>query len=119
MVTPSSGVLTFVGQQSGLTYQKSFYWADAVGTMARIDSGLGTPGATGGENYVVFGEGVTLVDIATVTGPTVALVGRFMANYEYTPISFSWTNHVNTLATRPPLKIPFKAGTRISILPQA
>lgn len=119
MVTPSTGTLTFIGNQTGLTFQKSFYWADAVGTMARIDSGLGTPGATGGENYCVFSEPVTLIDIATVTGPTVALTGRLMSNYEYTPISFAWTNHLNTLPSRPPLKVPFKAGSRISILPQA
>ena len=118
MVTPSTGTLTFVGA-SGLTYQKGFYWADAVGTLARIDNGLGTPGATGGENYCVFGEGVTLVDISVVTGPTVALTGRLMSNYEYTPISFAWANHLNTLPNRPPLKIPFRAGSRISILPQA
>ena len=119
MVTPSTGTLTFIGQKTGLTYQKEFYWADAVGTMARIDSGLGTPGATGGENYCVFNEPVLLIHISVVTGPTVALTGRLMSDYNYTPISFAWLNHLNTLTTRPPIKIPFKAGSRISILPQA
>jgi hypothetical protein len=118
MTTPSTGTLTFIGA-SGLTYQKAFYWADATGTMARIDSGLGTPGATGGQDFCIFNEPVTLVDISVVTGPTVALTGRFMANYEYIPIGFSWTNHLNTLPQRPQIRIPFKAGTRISILPQA
>ena len=119
MVTASSGSLMFRGQNSGTTYVRAFYWADAIGTMARIDNGNGTPGATGGADFTTFDEPVVLYDISVVTGPTVALNGRIMANYNPTAYMFNWATHVNTLNYRPVLNIPFKAGTRISILPLA
>jgi hypothetical protein len=112
--TPKTGVIQFVGLTTGNTYQKPIYNADANGTLCRIDSGNGTPGATGGADICVFNEPVRLVDCAFVTGIVDTANLRVVADYAPTPFVINWATYVNTLATRPPINIGFKAGTRIS-----
>lgn len=112
--TPKTGVLHFMGMQSGTTYQVPLYNADVAGTLCRLDAGAGTPGAAGGADIVVFNEPVRLIDAAFVTGIVDTANLRVLADYKPTAYVINWATYVNTLATRPPLNIGFKAGTRIS-----
>lgn len=114
--TPKTGVVSFLGLQSGTVYQKPLYNADVNGTYCRLDNGGGTPGASGGENFAVFSEPVKLIDCAFVTGIADTANLRLMADYNPTPYVVNWANYVNTLPVRIPLNIGFKAGTRISFL---
>lgn len=112
--TAKTGVLHFMGLSSGTTYQVPMYNADVAGTLCRLDAGAGTPGAAGGADICVFNENVRLVDCAFVTGIVDTANLRVLADYKPTPYVINWATYVNTLATRPPLNIGFKAGTRIS-----
>jgi len=114
--TPKTGTLHFLGLRSKTTFTKAFYNADVNGTYCRIDNGNGTPGATGGENFVKFNEPVQLFDVATVTGIVDTANIRVMGDYNPTPYVINWASQVNTLATRPPMNIRFKAGTSISFM---
>lgn len=112
--TAKTGVIHFIGQNTGSTYQRAIYNADVANTLCRIDAGAGTPGATGGADICVFDEPVILTDCAFVTGIVDTANLRVLANYSPTAFMINWATYVNTLATRPPLRIGFKAGTRIS-----
>jgi hypothetical protein len=112
--TPKTGSVAFVGLSSGSTYEIPLYNADAAGTYCRLDNGSGTPGATGGADFVVFPEAVKLISASFVTGIVDTANLRVMADYKPTSFVINWANNVNTLATRMPINIGFKAGTRIS-----
>jgi hypothetical protein len=112
--TPKTGVIIFRGLSSGKTYQKAFYNADVAGTYCRIDSGSGTPGASGGADFCTFAENVAIVDLALVTGIVDTGNLRLMVDYNPTEYTINWAAFVNTLATRPPINIGISAGRRIS-----
>jgi hypothetical protein len=112
--TPKTGVVSFLGLSSNTVYQIPLYNADVNGTYCRLDNGGGTPGATGGENFVVFPESVRLVDCAFVTGIVDTANLRVMVDYSPTRYVVNWANYVNSLPTRIPLNIGFNAGRRIS-----
>jgi hypothetical protein len=112
--TPKTGVVTFVGLQTGATYQVPLYNADVAGTYCRLDNGSGTPGATGGSDTVFYNEPVKLFDAAFVTGIVDTANLRVMADFKPTAYVINWATYVNTLATRPPIDIRFNAKTRIS-----
>ncbi len=114
--TPKTGVVMFRGQQSGRLYTKAIYNADVNQTYCRLDNGSGTPGATGGENFCVFGENVTLVDCSFVTGIVDTANLALMLDYQPTPYLINWAASVNTLPTRPNFNIGIQAGRRISFM---
>lgn len=114
--TPKTGAVMFQGQKTGTVYTVPLYNADVNGTYCRLDNGGGTPGATGGADFVSFGERVKLIDAAFVTGIVDTANLRVMTDYKPTPYVINWANHVNTLATRPPLNIGFEKGTRVSLM---
>lgn len=111
-----TGVIFFLGLSSGTVFQKPIYNADVAGTLCRIESGSGTPGATGGQDFVSFGENVKIVDCATVTGITDTKNLRIMIDNNPTPYLIAWESFLGTLATRPPINISISAGRRIGFL---
>jgi len=112
--TPKTGVVTFRGLQSGNIYNVPLYNADVANTYCRLDNGAGTPGATGGADICVFNENVMLVDASFVTGIVDTANLRICADYKPTAYVINWANNVNTLTSRTPINVGFKAGTRIS-----
>lgn len=112
--TPKTGVVMFRGLSSGRLYTKALYNADVNQTYCRLDNGSGTPGATGGENFCVFGEAVSLVDCSFVTGIVDTANLLLMLDYQPTPYLINWAASVNTLPTRPNFNIQIGAGRRIS-----
>lgn len=111
-----SGVIFFKGLQSGTTYQKAIHNTDLINVLVRWDNGSGTPAAATGSDFCTFSEPVQLYDAALVTGITDEKNMRVMADYSPTPYTINWDAYVNTLANRPIMNIPFKAGTRISLM---
>ena len=114
--TPKTGVFFFKGLSSGKTYQKPFYNADVAGTLCRIEAGSGTPGASGGQDFCVFDEPVTLYFMSVVTGIVDTANLRVMADYNPTNFIINWAAYVNSLPNPPMLNIQFSAGRRISFL---
>ena len=114
--TPKTGVILFQGLSSGTVYQKPVYNADVNGTLCRIEAGSGTPGATGGQDYVTFSENVKIIDAALVTGIVDTANVRIMVDNNPTPYMLNWATYVNTLATRPPINVAISAGRRIGFL---
>jgi len=112
--TPKTGVLIFQGQKTGTVYEVPLYNADVNGTLCRLSVGGATPGASGGADYVKFGERVKLIDAGFVTGIVDTANLLIMTDYKVTPYVLNWAVHVNTLATRPPINIGFEKGTQIS-----
>jgi hypothetical protein len=112
--TAKTGTLVFLGLGSNTTFNVPFYNADVAGTYCRLDNGSGTPGATGGADFVTFSENVKLIDAAVVTGIVDTANLRLMIDYKPTAYVINWASQVNTLATRPPLNIGISAGRRIS-----
>jgi len=114
--TPKTGAVFFRGLSSGRLYTKALYNADVVNTYCRLDNGAGTPGATGGENYAVFGEDVALIDCSFVTGIVDTANLALMLDYSPTGFLVNWATSVNTLPTRPNFNIKISKGRRISFM---
>jgi hypothetical protein len=114
---PKGGTVLFVGRNSKATYPRAFYNVDVANTLVRWDNGGGQPtSATGGTDSLFFDEEVDIVDISVVTGVVDTGSLRVVANFQPTGNVLLWANHLNTLATRPTLRIGFKKGTRISLM---
>jgi hypothetical protein len=97
MVTPETGVITFIGT-SGKVYALSFYSSDVVGAYVTFaTSGLA---GTGSQTFWNTPEPVTIMDISVITGQTVSTIGRVQVNDVDVGTPFAWANVVNTLANR-------------------
>lgn len=113
MVTPETGVITFVGK-SGRTYTLSFYSSDVVGAYVTFStSGLA---GTGSQTFWNTPETVQIKDISIITGQTVSTIGVLQVNDVATGNVIAWANVVNTLAFRafPPMVI--SAGRKFTIV---
>ncbi len=112
--TPKTGTVFFRGLQTGTVYSKSIYNADVNGTLCRIDNGAGAPGASGGQDFCVFGEDVVFTGGSFVTGIVDTTQLRLMVDYVPTAYNIDWASSVNTLAFRPAYNVGISRGKRIS-----
>jgi hypothetical protein len=103
--------MSFRGQSSGELYEIDLYVSDVNAANMLFDNGSGA--GTGGEKFVSFNEPVKLVDYAQVTGTADTEKIRLTANGMPLRSVLRYSTHLTSLATRPALNIPFKAGTRI------
>ena len=111
MVTPSTATVTLRGRSR--TYTVGVYIADALGA-AKFDSGSGASATS--LPFWKCPEAVVLVDVATVTGPTV--ITRLIITADGAVIpggSINYAAHLNTLALRPQLSVGFKQGTNFGL----
>ena len=108
----TQGTAVFVGR-SGRTYIKDLYFSDVANAPINWDSGQGAA-ATSRED-TTLPEQVYLGDVAIVTGAaqTKLLLTR---NGVSTGDMLRHTLHLNTLALRPQLRIPFNPGDVIAAL---
>lgn len=109
----TEGTAVFIGRNSGRTYVKDVYLGDTVDTPVNFDSGGGASATS--KDEVSFPEDVYLADMAVVTGATqtklhVTRDGVSTGNF------LRQTLHLNTLAARPALRIPFRARESIQML---
>ncbi len=108
----TEGTATFVGR-SGRTYIKDVYLDDVAGAPVNFDSGAGAA-ATSAE-YTSLPEQCTLADVAIVTGAAQTKL-QVTRNGVSTGDMLRQTLHLNTLAFRPVLRIPFNPGDVIALL---
>jgi len=108
----TQGTVTFVGR-SGRTYTKDLYLDDVATAPANWDSGGGAA-ATSAE-YTTVPEPCVLADVAIVTGAAQTKL-HVTRNGVGTGNMLRHTLHLNTLAFRPSLRIPFLAGDNIALI---
>ena len=104
---------TAIFQGSRKTHIVDLYLSDTVNTPINWDGGAGAS-ATSPE-YWSPPEGVVLRDVSIVTGAAQTKL-QLIVNGRPTGDMLRQTLHLNTLALRPPLSIPFPAGCQISAL---
>lgn len=110
--TPQFGTASFRGRTSGQLYPMDCYVSDVAGQKPRFDGGAGAGAAS--DDFITFGEPVILEDFCIITGCADTEKIRLTANGSPLKHMLRYSVHLNTLATRPKLNIPFLAGTRIS-----
>jgi hypothetical protein len=109
----TTGTMIFYGNQSKRSYVVDVYLDDVAGAAINFDQGAGA-GATTREE-ISFIEGVVLADVAIVTGAAQTKL-QICKNGVPTGDMLRHTMHLNTLAFRPRLVIPFSAGEKLSAL---
>lgn len=110
--TPQYGTILFRGRASKQLYPIDIYISDVAGQKPRFDGGAGAGAAS--DDFITFGEPVILEDVAIITGCADTEKIRLTANGKPLPHILRYSIHLNTLATRPKLNIPFLKNTRIS-----
>jgi hypothetical protein len=110
--TPQYGTMSFRGQQSGQLYPIDVYISDVAAAKVRFDGGAGAGSSS--DEFITFNEPVILEDFAVITGTSDTEKIRLTAGGKPLPHILRYSIHLNTLATRPELNIPFNTNTRIS-----
>lgn len=109
----TEGTAIFIGLQSRKTYVEDMYLSDTVNTVTNWNSGAGA--AATSREHITFPEGVVLTDVAVVTGAAQTKL-QIIVDGVPTGQMLRQTLHLNTLAVRPPLRIPFGARQEISMM---
>lgn len=112
-----SGTMSFAGVQTGRTYTIDIYISDVVAALMNFDSGSGA-GATS-DQFWIAPENLVLKDFSIAAGITDTTKINIVANNVGTGNRLRYANFLNTLAFRPVLNIPFRAGTKISASQEA
>ena len=112
MATATNYIYTFVG--GNRTFSISGYSGDTAGAINTFNPN-GVAG-TGSPNFWIPPVDVVLKDLSIVTGmvQTTQVLTENGATKSGTTLSIA--SHLNTLANRAPLSIPFKAGTQIGTM---
>ena len=114
---PQLATLTFAGQQTGRSHSVDLYLSDVVAALTNFDSGAGAGAAS--DTFWIAPENVILTDFSVKTGLTDTTKIVVVANSVQTGNRLRYANFLNTLAFRPALKIPFRAGTKIGFVQEA
>jgi len=108
----TEGTATFIGA-SGRSYTKDLYLGDTVDTPINFDSGAGASATS--DDFADFPEPVYLADVAVVTGAAQTKL-HVLRNSVSTGNFLRHTLHLNTLAVRPNLRIPFNPRDRCTMI---
>lgn len=100
--------MTLIGEISGRTYIKDLYFDDVVGALLNFDGGSGAS-ATSPIDWRPP-EPVRIRDISIVTGLTDTTKLQLTRNGVPTGDILRYAIHLTTLAYRPVLNIPYRAG---------
>jgi len=108
----TQGTATFIGA-SGRTYTKDLYLDDVAGAPVNFDSGAGASATS--DTYTSIPEQCYLADVAIVTGAAQTKIS-VIRNGVPTGNLLRQTLHLNTLAFRPALRIPFLGMDSITLV---
>ena len=114
---PQSGTLSFVGVQTKRTYTIDIYISDVVAANMNFDSGAGASAAS--DQFWIAPENCILKDFSIKTGLTDTTKLAIVANGVATGNRLRYANFLNTLAFRPVLQIPFRAGSKVGAIQEA
>lgn len=108
----TTGIATFVGQQSGRRYSKHLYITDTTATLVRWDVGSGA--STTSPEYFTAPENLVLIDMSILAAPTVTTCSVIVNGQ---PSGDRLQYAVQTAATvnRVPLAIPIAAGAQFQL----
>lgn len=112
MVTATNGTLSFRNAKDGSTQQINFYIADVIGTDVKLNL-VGIAAATN-QAFTNSKGDVILEDVSIKTGPTVMTALVVKRDDVPTGTVLAIADHLNTLAFRPKLAIPYRNGTKIT-----
>ena len=112
--TPKNGQLTFVGMQTGMTYVKEIYRSDVDKALTNFDSGSGASSTS--ETFWTPPEACVLVDAALVTGTADTNKLQMTRNGVPTGDILRYGPFTDSVATRPRLSIPFRAGDKVAAI---
>ena len=113
MVTPTNGIATFVNGRTGETQSVSIYIADAVATDVKFS--LSGKAAASSQAFINARDDMILRDLSITTGPTV--IFTLIVKRDDVPIGtvVSIAQYLDTLNSRPPLAMPFRKGSKITM----
>jgi len=114
---PQLATMSFVGVQTKRTYTIDVYCSDVVAANSNFDSGAGA--SAGSDQFWTAPENIVLKDFSILTGMTDTTKLNVVANNVSTGNRLRYANFLNTLAFRPVLSMPFRAGTKISAIQEA
>lgn len=105
------GTLILVGA-SGQTYSRGFYLPDAAGGILRFDAGAGASATS--PDFATWNENVAIRDISIGTATTPAAL-QFRWTIDGVPTSqmMRVATYLATIASRPVLNMPIRAGSRL------
>ena len=106
----TQGTLIFRGR-SGRTYVRDMYLDDVAAAPANLDSGGGASATS--ETFCTLPEQASLEDVSIVTGAAQTKL-QVTRNGQPTGDMIRQTLHLNTLAARPHLAIPFNPTDKIA-----
>ncbi len=109
---PQYATMTFVGLRTQKTYSKDVYCSDVVSGGINFDNGAGA-GAGTPEEYTAP-EPLILRDFSILTGMTDTTAIQLTRNGVPTGDIIRYANYLNTLNSRPPFTVGFKALDRIA-----
>ena len=110
--TPQYGAAIFYGLRSKVTYVKDIYLSDVAAALLRWDAGSGASATS--ETSWTPPEAVVLVDLAIRTGTADTKKIQLTRNGVPTGDMIRYAPHTDTIATRPRLNIPFRAGDKVA-----
>lgn len=109
----TNGTLVLLGA-SGKTYSVDMYIPDAVDTQVTFNgSGLA---ASTANTYWSVPEACVIIDVVAAGTPTAVGAILTLDGAQYSNECVRWANQQNSLATRPPFKIPVRAGVQLGML---
>lgn len=114
---PQSGTMSFTGVQTGRTYTIDVYFSDVAGANVNFDSGSGAGASS--DKFWIAPENIVFKDLSIPTGMTDTTKINIVANNVSTGNRLRFANFLNTIAFRPALSVPFRAGTKISAVQEA
>ena len=108
----TNATLLFKGN-SGKVYSVDLYIPDAVATQVTFNAS-GLAASTSNAYWSVPEDGYVM-DISAVGAPTAVGAIFQKDGADYFGECIRWANQANTLATRPPFLIPFRAGVQLGM----
>lgn len=113
MVTATTGTMTFKGLQSGRTYSVGCYISDVV--AAKVTFNMNGAAGAGSDAFWQAPENVQLVDVAIITGPTVAVGFSYFSGGASVPGSSTLISpNLTTNASRSSPNIGFRSQSFVT-----
>ncbi len=115
-VTPKNGTLFFYAPGSKRTYVKNIYISDVAAAPVTFapDGGVA---AAGQDTFWIPPEDVDLIDVSLIAGPTVIFNLQTLVNSLPTGDVLDYASQLNSLATRPSLRIgTIRAGSKFAVV---
>lgn len=113
MVTATTGTATFKGRSTGRTYAASIYISDVV--AAKVTFNMNGAAGAGSDAFWQAPEDVQLIDVAIITGPTVATGFTWLSGGASVPGSATLISpNLTTNASRSAPNIGFRSQSFVT-----